>query len=847
MQHGTGKPAGLSLKGLVSRRWGGLIRGLLVFAVVSGAYLAGWLEFVESQLADARFSLLRRPATDGVVLVEIDSESLAELDVWPWPRAFHAQLVDNLTASGATRIAFDIDFSARSAAEPDAAFAAALARAGDRVILPVFQQSARWGADRVLSISAPLSEFARHAALASVNVTTETDGSVRRMATMTEIGDEDLPALFAMLAGTESQEERFYLDFGIEADGLSRLSYADVLLGRFDPMQVAGRQVLVGATALELGDRINVPISGSFPGPVVQLLAYESVVQGRMLQRTGAPLVLAVTLLCAVLFSRRFDTASWRQGLLLLVGAGIATTLGGILAQAVLPVIVDVVPWLGALGLSYAAAQAGRIDRQTMRLGLQRLALRRSSALVRKVFDDSFDGIMVLDRDGTIRSLNRGAERIFGQRARALIDADMNTLVEEVGSPPEGGIASMRGGPYVRTLRRPDQSLATVEIVVSETNVRDRPALMAFIRDITSQQWAEVQAELSRRLLRESIDCIHEGFALFDRAGELVVCNDRYRAYTRGQDEPRADGAPSEPGPREIRLADGTCVLVSRRPTHDGGTVVIYSDITALKEREERLQEAVERADTANRAKTEFLANMCHELRTPLNAIIGFSETMTTEVFGPLGADNYRDYAQDIHASGRHLLDLINDILDVSKVEAGETRLDDELLDPAAVLGAALRLTGGRGQSDQHRHVTDIPDDLPLLIADRRSVLQVLLNLLSNAVKFTPDGGEITSSIRAHEDGSLSIAIRDRGIGMKPGDIPVALSLFGQVDGGLERRYEGSGLGLPLSERLMRLHGGSLTIDSEPGRGTTVTALFPADRVHPRADDIESAQAAQAG
>ncbi len=833
VHHASDGATDRSLRVLKSWRWRPLIRVLLVFAVVTGGYLAGWLEFLETELTDGRFALLRRPATNDVVLVEIDSASLAELDVWPWPRAFHARVVDTLIASGAEQIAFDVDFSARSGAGPDAAFAAALARSEDRVILPVFQQSAHWGAGAANRISTPLPEFARHARLASVNVAAEQDGSVRRMAPTAEFGEVRLPAMFAMLAGGAPQTGRFYIDYGIAADSIFRISYADILLGRFDPAQIAGRQVLIGATALELGDRINAPVAGSLPGPIVQILAYESVVQDRMLQRTGAPLILGGVLLIAVLFGRRFGSWSWRRGLLALAASSIAIVLGGIVAQVALPVMVDGVPWLGALVLSFVAAQAGRIDQQSLRLYVQRLALRRSSAMVRKVFDNSFDGIIVLDRDGKIRSLNRGAERIFGQRAQALIDVNLSTLVDEDGSPPDRSIAALRGGPHIVALRRPDQCPSTVEIIVSETTVKDRPALMAFMRDITSQQWAEVEAERARRRLREAIDCVHEGFALFDTAGELVLCNARYRTYAMLPEDQALLEDRSESGARELVLSDNTCLLVSRRATHDGGTVVICSDVSALKEREERLQEAVERADTANRTKTEFLANMCHELRTPLNAIIGFSETMTAEVFGPLGAENYRDYAQDIHTSGRHLLDLINDILDVSKVEAGEMRLNEELLEPAGLLEAALRMTRGRGDTDRHHFVTHIPADPPLLFADRRSVLQVLLNLLSNAVKFTPEGGEIASSLRLHDDGALSIEIRDRGIGMKPNDIPLALSLFGQIDGGLERRYEGTGLGLPLSDRLMRLHDGTLSIDSKPGHGTSVTLRFPADRVHP--------------
>jgi signal transduction histidine kinase len=253
--------------------------------------------------------------------------------------------------------------------------------------------------------------------------------------------------------------------------------------------------------------------------------------------------------------------------------------------------------------------------------------------------------------------------------------------------------------------------------------------------------------------------------------------------------------------------------------------------LAEIEQREKSLSVARQQAELANRAKTSFLANMSHELRTPLNAIIGFSEMMARQLFGPLPNRQYQEYAQDIHDSGTHLLDIINTILDLSKVEAGAVRLNESEISILDMIQRLERLFRERaanaGVTLGHSFAEGTP---PRLFADDRLVRQCLSNLLSNALKFTPIGGGVTVLVDRTFDSGISIAVRDTGIGIAPQDIAVALEPFGQIDSSLSRKYQGTGLGLPIVKSYIELHGGSLGIVSRPGDGTTVTLFFPPGR-----------------
>ena len=404
--------------------------------------------------------------------------------------------------------------------------------------------------------------------------------------------------------------------------------------------------------------------------------------------------------------------------------------------------------------------------------------------------------------------------------------------------------------------------------------------LVGITIDITEQKLAEKRVSEANERLRDAIESIGEAFVLWDGGNRLVTANSKFAEFLdlpENEVEPgaslselmaRASVAGSWPRPgsgrnesvREIRLPSGRWLQISERRTKDGGHVNVGTDITDIKMQETQLTEskdelertvrdletsrhklqeqarqlvdlaekyAVEktRAETANRSKSEFLANMSHELRTPLNAIIGFSEMMESGLFGPLGSAKYEEYARDIKGSGQHLLELINDILDMSKIEAGRMTLEKDDLDIDEVLGESLRLVSGRADEADLRIVNEV-SGLPHVQADKRAVKQVLLNLLSNAVKFTPAGGSI--HVTGATDGKkITVAVRDTGIGIPASALSKIGRPFEQVESQHSKKHKGTGLGLALSRSLVEMHGGELTIESTEGLGTTVSFTLP--------------------
>jgi two-component system cell cycle sensor histidine kinase PleC len=337
-----------------------------------------------------------------------------------------------------------------------------------------------------------------------------------------------------------------------------------------------------------------------------------------------------------------------------------------------------------------------------------------------------------------------------------------------------------------------------------------------------------------------------------------------------------AESGAAAPGARtfEAQIEDGSWLHISERRTKDGGYVSVGTDITRIKEHEHKLvdndlrlrasvidlkhsQAALEkqaleladlaqkysdeknRAEEANQTKSKFLANMSHELRTPLNAIIGFSEIMGSGMFGNLGSDKYAEYCHDILTSGHYLLEVINDILDMSKIEAGRMQLDLEPLDLGQTLSEALRVVSGRADDKNLTLSADIAADAPV-VADRRAIKQILVNLLSNAVKFTPDGGRVTVRSRVLRD-SVALMIADSGIGIAPQSLKRLGRPFEQVESQLAKTYHGSGLGLAIAKSLTNLHGGSMKLRSKLGTGTVVCVTIPLRGRHRPAEISEAA------
>ena len=417
--------------------------------------------------------------------------------------------------------------------------------------------------------------------------------------------------------------------------------------------------------------------------------------------------------------------------------------------------------------------------------------------------------------------------------------------------------------------------------------------LIGIAVDITEQKsLAEKTVEADLRL-RDAIETIPEAFVLWDADDRLVLCNSHFQRLHKLPDTAVIPGTsyetvievgsmpevrtrlpePSVPAPGartfEAQLEDGSWLHISERRTKDGGYVSVGTDITRIKEHEHKLldndlrlratvvdlkrsqaeleRQAIEladlaekysrernRAEEANQAKSKFLANMSHELRTPLNAIIGFSEIMGSGMFGALGSDKYQEYCRDILTSGQYLLEVINDVLDMSKIEAGRMKLDMEQLDLSRTLAESLRVVSGRAQHKNLALDADIESTISV-VADRRAVKQIIVNLLSNAVKFTPDNGKVVVRSQMLED-SIVLLIADTGIGIAPDLLRRLGKPFEQVESQLTKTYQGSGLGLAIARSLTGLHGGTMKLRSKLGVGTVVRIVLP------RAPGVEKAK-----
>lgn len=414
-------------------------------------------------------------------------------------------------------------------------------------------------------------------------------------------------------------------------------------------------------------------------------------------------------------------------------------------------------------------------------------------------------------------------------------------------------------------------------------NANGRTHVIGIAMDVTEQhRLAQRYAEADQRLA-DAIECTSEAFVLWDKNDRLVMCNVHFqqayglpdRVLVPGTEQATVKAAAArpvierriaDPDPNglsrttEVQLADERWLQINERRTRDGGMVSVGTDITLMKRHQERLRESErrlmatigdlsasqkklerqkeelstananyqaekERAQAANKAKSEFLANMSHELRTPLNAILGFSEILVNQMFGPVGSAKYSEYARDIHDSGKHLLNLISDILDMSKIEAGHMRIHQEAVNLAPLIEESLRLTSISAEEKNITVEQRLANDLTM-VGDRRAMKQVMLNLLSNAVKFTDDGGRIVVRARKSEAGVL-LTIADTGIGIPKPALNKIGQPFEQVQSQYAKSQGGSGLGLAISRSLVALHGGSMRIRSCLGKGTVVSIQIP--------------------
>ena len=505
---------------------------------------------------------------------------------------------------------------------------------------------------------------------------------------------------------------------------------------------------------------------------------------------------------------------------------------------------------------------------------LRKIADRRATSLQeiesrhRIVLENMADGVITACTKGIIRYANPEARRIFGYSSDELIGRNLSMLMPE----PDRSKHDSYMDAYHRTReakiigigrevsgQRKDGSLFPLHLTVREIWAGGETVYLGTLRDITERKRAENLIRRERDLRQSVIDSLPGVFYVIDEGGQFLMWNQNVETVTGLSTEEMHMASPGQffegEGLRRIEesiarifgegKATAEAELISKDGTRtpyyfsgiraviDGRPCIVGTgiDISERREAETLVKKAKEQAEIANRTKSDFLANMSHELRTPLNAIIGFSDVMYNESFGPLQNPKYKSYSKDINASGLHLLDLINDILDVSVIEAGKLELRESEFDVAEIIESVARLINPKAKSSGVSLIYNVPSPSPRLRADSRRAKQILLNLLSNAIKFSPQNGTVTLAVTNDDGGGLSVSVVDHGIGMSREDIEEAVKPFGRTKYAYIREIEGTGLGLPLCDSLIKAHGGTLHVESAPGKGTTVTARFPPERV----------------
>lgn len=495
-------------------------------------------------------------------------------------------------------------------------------------------------------------------------------------------------------------------------------------------------------------------------------------------------------------------------------------------------------------------------------------AVKESEELYRDLVELSGDAIY-MQNDGRINFMNAAglelfgaasSEDIIGRHALELTHPDFHSTVERMQRMPNLDRAHTTTVLEQKRLRL-DGSEFWGQTVITPFMWKGTKSALVTIRDISERKRTEDELRMSEERYQKLVEgtqaaiTVHNGMeilyansAAIDLHGadtlenligrdpmEFIHPDERQNVAARRKLILEHGLTAETTEQKQLRL-DGSVIMVecTGNPVHWNGrscVLVEARDITARHRAENDLLIAKESAELANRTKTEFLANMSHELRTPLNAVIGFSEIMKSELLGEMGNEQYKGYCNDIHQSGIHLLKVINDILDISKIEAGKFDLYDEEIDPVEAIESCMRLIRERARNSNIDLSMVLQGELPLIRADERKLKQILLNLLSNAVKFTPEGGSVSIEAVADSELGFKVSVSDTGIGIAREDFNTVLTPFGQVESALGRKFDGTGLGLPLAKSLVELHGGSLSLESEIGSGTTVTVQFPTQRL----------------
>ncbi len=715
----------------------------LIFALLAGLVYSGACDPLERLLSDWRFKFAARPASQTLTVVEIDSGSLRQLDSWPWPRGYYATAIDNLRRAGAHNIGIDIDVSSHADAIEDAKLARTIANADGSVILPVFMQPTRGADGRMQLVEIRPNDRLRDGALfANVNLLPEADGVLRKGYFTLSTAAGLRPSLAAARAGNAvPRTDAYYIDFGVELETITHLSFADVLANKFDPKLVAGRNIIIGASALELGDEFAVPVHGIASGIYLHALSYESIVQRRMLVRPSLFFTLLIALLVIAVLGREHQKWSWLS-VLAPHSTVLALAFGAPLAAQMLwPVSMDASPILAAQLLCLMRTVGTELERRAREIFQQRALNARQHALVALAVKDSSDGIVVTDADGRIELCN--------ERAATLLK-----IADPAKAVGESLIALVPDFPTYPTELAPGRSGTLVPSDCFRV-----------------------------------VDEFHVGDQIFEVSSDWTLCQD--------------------PNVKDVA----------------GGHIYVHTlrDISARKRIEEAERAAKANLIAASQAKSQFIHSMSHELRTPLNAVIGFSEMINKQTAGPLGNPTYVEYVKLIHEGGKHLLSVVNDVLDLTRLETGDVKPDKE---PVGLRRLAETIVEAREADDDKQVIIEIPADLKALV-DRRLFGQALQHLLSNAWKFTRSDGRIHIGARVEGQGDVVVDVRDDGIGIDRDKLPKLTQAFYQADPSLSRTYGGTGLGLFLVTKYLALHDGSLELESDAGKGFLARIRLP--------------------
>lgn len=560
-------------------------------------------------------------------------------------------------------------------------------------------------------------------------------------------GDAFRGSMAAVLAEQPNiNNDRFYIDYSIDSTTIARLSFHDVLRNNFPKELVEGKKVLIGATALELGDEFAAPTRGVLPGVVLHALSYESLVQNRAINRLHFCIPLLLALGVIIWFLSRYR--HWgRHAFIIRNLALFSVLLGGPFAiQAAVPVSLDVGPILAAQLFSVIYILGRRVNHYKNQILKQRAAAAHYQALTRLVVRDSADGVIVAHENGVIELCSPRAQELLG--------------VSNPVAPGDHIHAYATGFP----LHMPDEKLSAIS---DET----LPA-------------------------------------------EESVCFDY--AISDGSDRTL-----------EI-LATSAGPSAANSDAEGGAHLIVYTlrDVSARKRIEAAERKAKEAALAADAVKTQLIANMSHELKTPLNGIIGFAEILKKEALGPLGASEYQDYSEMIYASGKRLSGLVNDMLTIAKLQAGEYDLDARPAPIGEIIECSIDEMELDGAKAEKTISTAIKGELSSVEIDFSTVGEMLKRLLANALEYTDDNGLIRISAK-HDGDDLVLEIIDNGCGVKAEAMPKLADMFFQADASLSRRHEGAGLGLFIVSELASLHGGSLELHSKLGVGFLARLRFP--------------------